>query len=698
MRRASAALLVLLGLVAAAGRARGIDVRWVYPPPQALVSETPLAVFGYVDGPPVSTLSAQVLAEDPDAPPVRVPLYLFQGKVFSGTVPLTPGRNHVVVGDAVLPVLYRPEGAGDREGPFRRPRPHGGEFASCSPCHGLVEGRIALTQPVPELCTSCHELGTRSLRAVLRSNRHTDAVTPDCLACHLPHGGFEAHLLRTGEAPCRACHRQGGGASPVAPSPHRCTACHDPHASAFPAQLRGEPEALCRTCHPTVSAPASYPRSFHEPAEDGRCLACHVSHPGDAPALLRATAPELCRPCHREDPDDAHGPELAACSACHRGHRSDRPHLLTDRVAATCEGCHEPIPEGASTHPALRNGCAACHNPHRAPDAGGDEPLCATCHRLTEPAFQAAHGGLRMGSARQCQVCHEPHRSPFPTLLRGRVHYPLRTGGCNACHEQRQGRIVLRYEGSRTCTRCHGQITGTSAVVEEDKVHKPVYQMDCGACHDPHLGARDNLLREEPQALCGTCHGMVLRGVETIHGVFHDGGTCYTCHRPHISDFRPLLHRPERELCPRCHGEADPARPDPAAPFHGALTDGRCTGCHEPHGTNTESLLRDGRDALCAGCHGEGIRASGQGAFRFVHGPVGAGTCSACHELAHRHRAAGDAFLRTDRQELCALCHDTPEAHVPGRYRAKAREVRNDCLACHAPHGADNRFLLRDGS
>ncbi|MBE0618071.1 MAG: cytochrome c3 family protein, partial [Proteobacteria bacterium] len=285
----------------------------------------------------------------------------------------------------------------------------------------------------------------------------------------------------------------------------------------------------------------------------------------------------------------------------------------------------------------------------------------------------------------------------YPFLLRGEEHYPLKNGGCNACHVQEGKKIGLKYEGSKNCMRCHGQITGTSSIVEADKVHQPVYQVDCIACHNPHLGVRQNLLLEDPDVLCGWCHGILLRGVENLHGVFREKGTCYTCHLPHISDFRPLLKRPQGELCTRCHQEVVPEGAAGLRKAHGVVRDGRCTGCHNPHGTNTEQLLKDSRDALCRGCHPQVTREAGGEPFRFLHGPVGANNCTACHELRHRHgEAPEDGFLRAKGRALCALCHDVPPEHVPERYQGKMREVRNDCLACHVPHGAANSFLIRD--
>jgi len=696
-----AVVLLACGLCAPrAPRAQGAEIRWIYPLPNSLVTESPATVLGYVLGPPQAELEVRVVSADGSAAPRRQPLYVFKGKIFSGSVALEPGRNNVVVGDAVLPLLYRPGLEGDREGEFRRSRAHGGGIESCNPCHGFARGELTLKDVPPNLCLECHQLGTQALRSVLKANRHTREITRDCLSCHDPHASFEPDLVRDAGGTCGRCHpaqSARSGHDGVAGQP--CAACHDAHASAYPALLKGDAEGLCRGCHRAIADPERYPRSYHRPAEQGKCFACHRPHPGEAPSLLRSAIPALCRECHPKRDEGGHAGTLEECRICHEGHLSKNPGLLraTAAVRDACVRCHGDFPGGLSRHPALNEGCAACHNPHKPKGLVEPERVCGRCHKLSDDRFKWPHGQLAMGDVRQCTSCHEPHRSDYPSLLRGKVHYPLQKGGCTACHVQEGKKVALRYEGSKNCMRCHGQITGTSSIVEADKVHQPVYQVDCIACHNPHLGVREDFLLEDPEVLCGWCHGILLRGVENLHGLFREQGTCYTCHVPHISDFRPLLKRPQKELCTKCHPDVLPEDVAEQRKLHGALSEGRCTRCHNPHGTNTERLLEGTRDTLCLGCHPKAARNEWGGAYQYLHGPVGAGNCTACHELRHRHdRDRNDGFLRARGKALCDLCHQVPPEHVPERYRPKMQEVRNDCLACHVPHGAGNPFLMRD--
>lgn len=684
------ALLCLLATAAGAS-----EIYWVYPPPNSLLTASPVSVLGYVVGPPATSLEATVMDADGSAPPRKEPLYLFKGKVFSGSIPLNPGRVNVTVGASVLPLLYRPGFEGDQEGEFRVPRAHGGRIDSCVPCHGFTRGELSPKGPVPDLCLGCHKVGTQSLRSVTRQNEHTRAITPECLRCHEPHAGFEKALLRAGGNPCLPCHPARSGRSRHDLAAPGCGACHDPHASAYPKRLRQEPATLCRSCHQNLISPDKYPKSHHRPVEEGKCEGCHSSHPNGNGAQTLAPVPILCRGCHPAQAEGAHQGELEECRQCHESHLSERRKLLKKGVSEACDRCHSLRQDGQSQHPGLREGCVTCHNPHRPQALVDGLKVCGTCHNLGRDRFKVAHGGLPITDVRQCSLCHEPHSSKYPALLRGTLHYPTKGGGCNACHLTAEGKIGMKYEGSENCTRCHGQITGTSTIIEMDKVHKPVYQIDCIACHNPHLGERRGLLLEDPQVLCGWCHGILLRGVEVIHGVFEKGGDCYTCHLPHISDFRPLLKRPQGELCLKCHEGVVPDAPADARKLHGVVRQGRCTGCHNPHATNTKSLLKDTPDGLCRTCHEQAVKGTKEKPWRYLHGPVGSGTCTACHTLDHSHQKEGDRFLRRPGSEVCALCHDTRPEHVPANYRGKMREVRNDCLVCHHPHGAADAMLLR---
>jgi len=251
----------------------------------------------------------------------------------------------------------------------------------------------------------------------------------------------------------------------------------------------------------------------------------------------------------------------------------------------------------------------------------------------------------------------------------------------------------LRYEGSNNCCAArpdHGH-------VHDHRERQGPQARLSGRLHrlpQPAPRSSDNLLLEEPEKLCGWCHGVLLRGSRTPWGL-QRRGTCYTCHLPPHQRFPPAPQTPREGALHPLPRSSDPEAPNPQAPCTELWT----AGVHRvprSHGTNSEKLLKDTRDSLCRGCHP-------QVAKRDDGSPNATCTARSGPELHGLPRAqaqsrqAGGLFLRKPGSQVCSLCHDTPQTHVPANYGAKMREVRNDCLACHQPHAADNPFLKRPG-
>jgi len=672
-----------------------LDVVCIYPPPNSQFYGSAVTVFGYVVGQPVKSVKARVVNISDESLPQTQELNLFKGKIFSGQVEFQPGQSNLVIGESVIPIFFEPDAeAGVHEG-FNIPLPHSGKIDSCNPCHGFSQGGLTLKSKVSDLCLSCHKIGTKSLRSATRKNEHTNSVTPNCVKCHDPHVSFNRNLLRSFKDTCTSCHEKYGKA-PLHDSVGtvECVSCHDPHSSANEKMLKEDAENLCAQCHGKVIKPGKYPVSFHAPVRDGKCFDCHSAHPGEFSPMLLTWGDELCARCHA-DTSSKMFKGGKACLDCHNAHLSaSSKRLLKADAWSICVECHEASLGVPGSHRATKRKCGNCHDPHSPGGFASLENACRQCHNFNDENFKWAHGQTPMTSAAQCAKCHKLHDSEFPKLLAGDVHYPVQRGGCNSCHTMDGKELGLRYVGSQNCMRCHGDVTGSSVVVDTKRVHMPVYQRDCTACHNPHVGKK-KLLNEEPEKLCGECHGLFLRGIKNVHGVFKEGGSCPTCHMPHISDFEPLLKKPQVELCTECHKTILPKDKEKYRLLHGAVKKGLCTGCHNPHGTNTEKLLKNEKDKLCRDCHASAtVNEEGQ-QMEYLHGPVGAGNCTACHKLGHGHERDGDQFLAADRMDVCTLCHEILPEHVPANYASKMREVGNECLACHNPHGANNPKMLR---
>jgi predicted CXXCH cytochrome family protein len=91
-----------------------------------------------------------------------------------------------------------------------------------------------------------------------------------------------------------------------------CVACHDPHNSGHPRQLRMDPEELCNSCH-TQNAVLKGKgakgiedtRSFHSAVP---CVSCHMTESNHLMKVIRPDAPDLpekrldtCTNCHKDN-------------------------------------------------------------------------------------------------------------------------------------------------------------------------------------------------------------------------------------------------------------------------------------------------------------------------------------------------------------------------------------------------------------
>lgn len=106
---------------------------------------------------------------------------------------------------------------------------------------------------------------------------------------------------------------------------------------------------------------------------------------------------------------------------------------------------------------------------------------------------------------------------------------------------------------------------------------------------------------------------------------------------------------------------------------------GKCAECHGSAGKGYS--VKAPKDSVCYRCHG---RMDGK---KLVHGPMGSGECTACHDP---HGSANKAFTVARHELLCVSCHDQKSSagHI-AKSRGKA------CTACHDPHSSDRVYLQK---
>jgi predicted CXXCH cytochrome family protein len=106
----------------------------------------------------------------------------------------------------------------------------------------------------------------------------------------------------------------------------------------------------------------------------------------------------------------------------------------------------------------------------------------------------------------------------------------------------------------------------------------------------------------------------------------------------------------------------------------------KCEACHD-RGDMGKTLNRHAN--TCYQCHDDFSKQ-----FNRLHGPVGAGYCSVCH---NPHYSDNAKLLKRPGQQLCLYCHNATELE-----RVEIHRMVGDgkCTECHNPHGgSDGTFL-----
>lgn len=318
----------------------------------------------------------------------------------------------------------------------------------------------------------------------------------------------------------------------------------------------------------------------------------------------------------------------AACTdACHRSFKKYQfPH---EPVKADCFNCHEQKEPG---HP----------YPIKAFRLKKPEPeLCYDCHDRFGTK-KVIHGILKEG---KCTACHRVHGSNAAHLLPetdGKpfcfgchdqkeftgsfVHGPAAVAECYRCHlpHESDNKALLKAKVPDLCYSCHADFG--AAIAKSHVLHKPVREDACFSCHLPHSSHAKYLLKNDPPNLCLDCHSNMKKVIQTQYGhqPVTQGKGCNNCHSSHYSEAKSLLPLPEKELCLSCHGASKTIAGrrgniakeiDKKPVLHGPIGGGSCAACHAPHGSGNPKLLigrypaafydsyADGEYAFCLGCH-----------------------------------------------------------------------------------------------
>lgn len=183
---------------------------------------------------------------------------------------------------------------------------------------------------------------------------------------------------------------------------------------------------------------------------------------------------------------------------------------------SNCLECHADLATGAYVHPALKQGCTACHRIEERGDASyvvlkpSKTVLCADCHQLEHPLRTHFPYGSAM-----CLRCHNPHASTDSRLLRATVNEMclechLRTGSSGT--SQYMPLLSLSLKNSMGHPYERHPVSG----VIDPLTGK---EMSCSSCHLAHGGTMLHYLKmgseipedalnrnSETKDMCHKCH------------------------------------------------------------------------------------------------------------------------------------------------------------------------------------------------
>ena len=256
---------------------------------------------------------------------------------------------------------------------------------------------------------------------------------------------------------------------------------------------------------------------------------------------------------------DAYDP--TDCSACHKNADPKNPGAVTTPGNELCLTCHDTLQKMLTLkhpHPAAKESCVSCHNPHNARQSkllvAETGALCLSCHTAIQTLtaqVKVKHGAVATGA--QCLNCHNPHGTVEEHLLKQPV-----PALCLNCHGPDE---VRDHDGH--------PLTNLKKLLDENPMHHGPVD-DCTGCHSPHGGENFRLLKSaypatfyasfdiKAYALCFDCHDSKLvtaqetttetqfrNGTKNLHFIHVDktdyGRTCRVCHDIHAAKEAHLL-------------------------------------------------------------------------------------------------------------------------------------------------------------
>ncbi|MFH1017220.1 MAG: cytochrome c3 family protein [Pseudomonadota bacterium] len=375
------------------------------------------------------------------------------------------------------------------------------------------------------------------------------------------------------------------------------------------------------------------------------------------------------------------------------------PKLAPDR----CNGCHDP--NGETSQGDGAPGCRNCHAVYPHPDGWGDSPvhvrdLAASPDGLaagiSSKCATTCHGSDLAGgfSGVGCARCHGGY--PHPADWRDSTGHGIAvissaTGGlpaCRTCHGANLGGGAYGV----SCLGCHA-LPDSSRPVQ----HKPSQTGACSSCHaslasdakEPHL-----LLASAP-SLCTPCHTQGRIAPAFRHSPLTSASSCLGCHVPHDGIEPGLLSARQADVCFSCHNKEITtaqygttrnmqAISTGSTNLHPPFRSGDCAGCHDAHGSAYNHLLT-APDPMFWTPNGVDARSF---------------SCSACHNtntylLTATFPRPASVVRPVSSLPTQFVAFATSTSAAENLHAFHVVQAGAGCLACHDPHGDNDKYLLR---
>ena len=328
---------------------------------------------------------------------------------------------------------------------------------------------------------------------------------------------------------------------------------------------------------------------------------------------------------------------------------------------------HDGVPLGGVTsHAALGNNCASCHNSPWSKRTMDES--CLDCHTNIQTEIASPntlHGVLANGTA--CLVCHTEHHGVAASLTKTDMSsFPHEKIGFSlAAHKRTSAGAAF------TCADCHTALNQSPRPLDSYSLTSA----DCIGCHVNYQAAFITTHRADFADDCLSCHDGVDRYSGFNHATLkfklegkHADASCRFCHkdaRTH-TDFKIA-----DSTCVACHQSSD---------VHQGAFGTDCASCHVTtdwkkatfdHSKTSFALTGAHVKVVCAKCHADHV---------YKGTPT---TCVGCHADPQVHLGqfgteCASCHVTSDWKDLSAFDHSKTTFPLTGAH------IKVVCAKCHA--------------